>query len=79
MYIWKTLTMNNYFLAKDNPKSIIEQYPTLEEFENYLSNLPIVQLKYKLIDFEGDELYSHCAIIQKVLTEKINCIVTRID
>lgn len=71
--------MNNYFLAKDNPSFIIEQYPTLESFENYLLDLSIVQLKYKLIDFEGFDLYNHRDIIQKVLTEKINCIITRID
>lgn len=71
--------MRTYFLAKENPHHIIEFYPTFDTFAFYLFTLSIVDLKHKLVDFEDAELYEHCAIIQKVLTEKINCIVTRND
>jgi len=71
--------MRTYFLAKENPYNIRQQFTTIDAFKKHLFTLSILEIRHLLVNFEDAEFYEDCVIIQSVLTEKINCIVTRND
>lgn len=72
-------------MAQNQP-TMINQNPlefrnslTKAEFQLHLYKLPIEKLNNLFESFEIYGLIDDCKIIQKVLNEKINAIVTRID
>jgi hypothetical protein len=57
----------------------LRQSLTDAEFTLHLYKLPINSLSDLLEDFEAYGLFEDCSVIVKILNEKINQIVTRID
>ena len=68
--------MRTYFLAKDNPYNIRQQFTTIDAFKHHLYTLSLLEIRHLLLNFEDAEFYEDCVIIQKVLTEKLNQITT---
>jgi len=61
------------------PINIRRVMPEDSDFIVWLNTGTIAELNAALKAFETSQMYEDCAIIFKVLNEKINSIVTRID
>ena len=66
--------LDNVYVVLLNPQELVKYFKDDAEFENWCETGEVFDLSETLKVFESHEMYEHCAIIKKVMDQKIDMI-----